>query len=94
MALGAFQWRLTDVLKSSSVLSGEAGFLGYEVRSGAVVEELVRTIGNVNAREALMSEGPALRDAPSKAIALVGVASAVFSPISGLLIMLVARRRS
>lgn len=88
----AFQNRLTDLLTTQGMAVGDAAAIADAIRGGAVVDELVSVTTSPIASAALAAKGPALLEAQSYALHVMGVISAVMYVAAALLMLVLIRR--
>lgn len=88
----AFQDRLTDLLAGSGVPIEQAAALAQAIRDGAVVDELAAHLSDPIASDALISKGPALLEAQSRAFSVLGLLSVAIYLIAGVLMAIYLRR--
>ena len=92
LSFGAFQSRLTEVLEADGVGFAEAELLAREIRDGAVVDHLAARLSDPIAREALISQGPALVEAQSYSFVVMGTVSAIVYAVATVLMLVYMRR--
>lgn len=94
LSFGAFQSRLRDLLVARGEPIAQAEDLARAIRDGAVVDELVLHSTDLIARDALFDKGPALLEAQSHTVFVMGGLSAAIYVLAACLMVIYLRRAS
>lgn len=92
VAFGAFQDRLSEILRGDGLSGEEAQTIAQEIRDGAIVDDLAVRVPNPIARDDLLARGPGLLEAQSHAFAVMGVMTSALTLLAALLMTWYIRR--